>query len=92
MTDAEAHTVIQKIAEVATGVGWQAGVPGADIAGMIVSHLAIHPEHVARFLAEGSELFVDGTIRPEAGSLSYQAMNGQILTPSTLRQMKGVEQ
>lgn len=82
--------IINKIAEVATGVGWQAGVPASDIAGLIVSFLYANPEHVERFMAEGTELFIDGTIRPEWGSLTYRAGTGEILSPAELREKLGM--
>ena len=85
----EQQAVIVRIAEVSTAVGWQAGVPATDIAGMIVSFLAANPEHLSRFMDEGSELFVDGTIRTEHGSLTYRSMGGEILSPADLRQRTG---
>jgi hypothetical protein len=84
------EATINRIAEISSAVGWQSGVPAADIAGMIVSFLHANPEHVGRFLAEGSELFVDGTIDPKSGSLSYRAQSGEILSPSDLRARTGV--
>ncbi|WP_091742597.1 hypothetical protein [Phenylobacterium immobile] len=82
--------VIRRIAEVAAGVASQAGVPGADVAGLIVSFLAANPEHVSRFMAEGGELFIDGTIRAEHGALSFGAMNGKMVTPAESRALKGM--
>lgn len=79
---------IKKIAEVASAVGFQAGVPAADVAGQLVSFLYANPEHVERFMREGTELFVDGTIQPEWGSLTYRAGNGEILSPADLRDRK----
>lgn len=81
--------VIRKIAQVAAAVGFQAGVPASDVAGMIVSVLAAHPEWVERFMDEGSELFIDGSMKAENGSLSYRAMTGAIMTPAALRASKG---
>lgn len=82
--------VIRKIASVSVAVGFQAGVPGSDVAGMIVSFLYANPEHVERFMREGSELFVDGTIRPAHGSLTYLAANGEVLDPAELRRRTGL--
>jgi hypothetical protein len=81
---------IDRIAAVSAAVGRQSGVPALEIAGMVVSFLHANPEHVARFLVEGSELFVDGTIDPKAGSLSYRSQSDEILTPSDLRARTGV--
>lgn len=86
------HSVIKRIADVASAVGWQAGEPGLEAAGHIVSVLAIHPEHVDRFLAEGVELFIDGTFKPENGSLTYRSIGGDILSPTVLRKTQGSAQ
>lgn len=84
--------LIAKIAQVAAAVGFQAGVPALDIAGQMVSILAANPEHIDRFMVEGTELFLDGTFDYENGSLTYRAMNGAILSPSVLREKKGQQQ
>ncbi|MBY2986418.1 hypothetical protein HF280_18140 [Rhizobium leguminosarum] len=84
--------VIAKIAKVAAAVGWQANEPAMEIAGMIVSALAANPEHIERFMAEGTELLLDGTLNFENGSLTYRANNGSILSPSFLREQKGRQQ
>lgn len=73
-------------------MGWQAGVGASETAGHIVSVLAAHPEHIERFMAEGSELFIDGTMRPENGSLTYLARSGKVTSPVVLRQALGIEQ
>lgn len=86
----EAIETIRKIASVSVAVGFQAGVPASDVAGLIVSFLYANPEHVERFMREGSELFVDGTIRPASGGLNYRAANGDVLSPADLRQRTGV--
>lgn len=85
----EQQAVIDRIAEVSAAVGWQSGTPATEIAGLIVSFLHANPEHLTRFMAEGSELFVDGTIRTEHGSLTYRSMGGEILSPADLRQRTG---
>lgn len=84
--------LIQKIAQIASAVGWQAGEPAMEIAGMIVSALAANPEHIDRFMAEGTELLLDRTLNFENGSLTYRAINGSILSPSVLREQKGQQQ
>ncbi len=86
------HAVIKRIADVASAVGWQSGEPAVEAAGHIVSVLAIHPEHVDRFLAEGPELFIDGTFKPENGSLTYRSIGGDILSPTVLRKAQGSAQ
>lgn len=92
LRSSEAVALIRKIADVSTGVGWQSGEPALEAAGQIVSVLAGHPEHIDRFMAEGSELFIDGTFAPENGSLTYRSIGGDILHPSVLRKAKGMEQ
>lgn len=84
--------VVKRIAEVASAVGFQAGVGASETAGLIVSVLAANPEQIDRFMAEGSELFIDGTMRAENGCLSHRAMNGQIVSPTKLREFKGQSQ
>lgn len=87
-----AREFLDRVAEVATAVGWQAGVGASETAGQIISCLYANPEHLERFMAEGSELFIDGTFNPENGSLSYLAINGEITSPAKLRQIRGTQQ
>lgn len=87
-----ASDFIRRVAEIANAVGWQAGVGASETAGQIISVLAVHPEHLERFMAEGSELFIDGTFAPENGSMTYMAMNGQVTSPAKLRALKGHQQ
>lgn len=87
-----AADLVAKIAQVSTAVGFQASEPAMEMAGQIVSVLAANPEYIDRFMAEGSGLFLDGTLNHENGSLTYRAMNGSILSPSVLREKKGQQQ
>lgn len=87
-----ARDIVRRIAHVADAVGFQAGEPAMEIAGQIVSVLAANPEHVDRFLREGAELFLDGTLNVENGCLTYRAAGGAILSPSDLRRRMGKEQ
>lgn len=84
--------IIAKIAQVATVVAFQAGEPAMEIAGMIVSSLAANPENIERFMAAGTELLLEGKIGFENGALSYRANNGEILSPTVLREKKGTQQ
>ena len=78
--------VILHIAEVARGVGRQAGVGASETAGMIVSCLAERPELIERFLKEGSGLLVDGEISPDKGCLTFhRVLDGAVTTPEELR-------
>ncbi|MCA1490144.1 hypothetical protein I6F11_04320 [Ensifer sp. NBAIM29] len=83
---------MEKIAQVANAVGFQAGEPAMELAGQVVSVLAANPEHIARFMSEGTGLFLDGTLNPENGSLTFRSIGGDILHPSVLRQQKGKQQ
>lgn len=87
-----AADIVKRIAEVATATGAMAGEPAIELAGQIISVLAVHPEHIDRFMAEGSELFIDGTFNPEHGSMTYRANSGAILHPSVLREKNGSQQ
>jgi hypothetical protein len=83
---------IDRVAEVSAAFAWQSGVGAMEIAGQIISVLHANPERIDRFMAEGSELFLDGTLSPENGSLSYMAISGRVTHPSVLRKHKGLEQ
>lgn len=93
MTEQKAMSdLVAKIAQVSHAVGWQANEPAMELAGQIVSVLAANPEHIDRFMAEGTELFLDGTFNAENGSLTYRSIGGEILSPSVLRSQKGMSQ
>lgn len=83
------QAILNRIAEVSHAVGSQARVSASEVAGLIVSFLYANPEYTDRFMVEGSDLLVDGTITPEAGSLSYMSANGSIMTPRELRASTG---
>ena len=76
---AAAHVVTQ-IAGVAAGLGWHAGEPAMEIAGGIVSFLANHPDQLERFMREGGEMMIDGTIKAEEGALTWRAASGEMMT------------
>ena len=83
------NNFIKCVAEVSTNVGLHADEPAMEMAGQIISVLAAHPEHTERFIEEGGELFIDGTLAHENGSLTYRSLGGDILHPSVLRSQKG---
>lgn len=83
------NNFIKCVAGVSTNVGFHAGEPAMELAGQIISVLAAHPEHTERFIEEGGELFIDGTLAHENGSLTYRSMGGDILHPTVLRTQKG---
>jgi hypothetical protein len=86
---ATAEDFIKRVAEVADAVAWQAGVGAMEIAGQIISVLHVNPEHIDRFMEEGTALFLDGTLLAENGSLSYMALGGKVHSPSELRERRG---
>lgn len=92
MVATSAPEILSRIAEVAAAVGFQAGEPAMELAGQIVSVLAGQPEHIERFMEQGTGLFLDGTFGIENGTLTYRAINGQILSPSVIREKKGTQQ
>lgn len=55
----------------------------------MVSVLARDPSLVERFMTDGSEMFLEGAIRPEVGCLSWYGRNGQIVTPEFMREHLG---
>ncbi|RVI52126.1 hypothetical protein [Sinorhizobium medicae] len=76
--------LVEKIAQVANAVGWQAG--------QIVSVLAANPKHIERFMSEGAEPFLDGTFNAENDCLTYRSRGGDVLSPSVLRAKKRMQQ
>lgn len=88
MTDATAHGLIKKIAECCYAMGFQANEPAVNLAGFTMSFLVAHPEHIERYMIEGNELWIDGTITFEGGCLSYRANDGEIRMPSEIRSAK----
>ena len=71
--------VIAAIADCANAIGWGAGEPGLEIAGGIISFLAAHPQHIARFMAEPSSVMMDGTFDPHTGGLTWRTSTGEII-------------
>lgn len=91
-TTVDALAFIQKVKDVAAMTGMLSGTGAMEMAGMILSSLAASPENLERFMVEGSELLIDGTISYENGCLSFMAINGTINTPADLRRRKGQQQ
>lgn len=85
MAEISAIDFIKKAAEVSTAVGWQAGVGAMELAGQIVLVLYANPENLPRFMAEGTELFIDGTLHPKNGSLTYMSIGNGVQSPAILR-------
>lgn len=77
--------LVQKIGEVSEAVAWQAGVGAMETAGQILSVLYAKPDLIARFMAEGSGMMIDGSLDVRNGRLSYYTANGSIHTPRSLR-------
>lgn len=87
-----AKEFLDKVAEVSAAVGWQAGVGAVETAGQIISCLYVNPGELERFMTEGSELILDGTVSAQNGSLTYYAGDGRVVSPSQLRKNKGLQQ
>lgn len=81
----EGHALITKIAECCAAMAWQSGEPAIDAAGFTLSFLVAHPEHIERYMREGNELWIDGTITFQGGCLSYRARDGEVRMPSEIR-------
>ena len=79
--------VIETIANHSNAVACLAGVGGCETAGNIISTSHANPELIAEYLATPSATHLDqgDRFRNENGSLSWRAMNGQIVHPSELR-------
>lgn len=82
---ADAHEILNKIAECSHALGLHTNEPGVDMAGHTLSFLAAHPEHIDRYMEEGNGLWLDKTITFEGGCLSYRANDGEIRTPNQIR-------
>lgn len=78
--------VIQKLAQIATDIAWQASVGAMETAGSLVSTLAAHPEKVRAFLAGELSVIDDFTLlQPDQGCLSWHAMSGKVISPADAR-------
>ncbi len=86
MADHSAEDFIERLARTAESVGYQAGVSATETAGQIISFLAAHPDWLGAFMKGGwyalPECFW------ERGCLSWQAINGDIVTPEDYRLSK----
>lgn len=88
MTDA--LQFIEKLADMAEAIGWQAGVGGSETAGQIVSYLAANPGDFDKVMAGG---ILD--LRPDwyaHGRLTWMGTNGQIVHPETARRARVIKQ
>ncbi len=81
----EGHALLVRVTEFSQAMGFQSGIPAVNIAGHTLSFLAGHPEHIDRYMKEGNELWIDGTITYKGGCLTYLAGNGKVLSPSIIR-------
>jgi hypothetical protein len=87
-----AEAIINRIAECAAALGNSTGEPAVELAGQMISVLAVNPQHIERFMAEGNELWLDGTFDVANSSLTYRTMDDRILSPSDFRKLNGIEQ
>ncbi|WP_052265416.1 hypothetical protein [Ruegeria sp. ANG-R] len=83
--------VFRIVAEYSAVTASHAGVGACELAGMVVSVLSAHPELIPAFLDNPSKTVMDhyDTFSWENGSLSWLAMNGDIVTPAQLRAHRG---
>lgn len=79
-----AEEFLTKVVDVSRAIGWQAGEPEMETAGLLISILHNHQEWIPRFMAEGTELFIDVGLWAELGSLNWRAKNGNIVSPEEL--------
>lgn len=84
--------VIQRIAEAAEAIGWQAGVGAMETAGSIVSYLAAHPEDLPK-LMDGTLSVIDWPDRWHIhGVLTWQNAEGKVFTPEFARRHLAIKQ
>lgn len=83
---------LNRVAEVSAAFADAAGVGGVETAGQIISCLAASPENLDRFMVDGAELILDGTIGIGLGGLSWHAADGRVVSPSEYRKRRGVQQ
>lgn len=86
----EARHIVKQIADLAEAIAFQSGTASSELAGQIVSALAANPALIDRFMAEGSNMFLEGELDCERGCLSWYGQNGQIVTPEFMRAHKQV--
>jgi hypothetical protein len=86
-TNMTPEQVIQKLAQIASDVGWQAGVGAMETAGCFVSVLAAHPEKISAFLAGELSVIDDfALLQAEMGCLTWHARgDGQVIHPGDAR-------
>lgn len=70
------EALIRTIAECCHAMAFQSGEPGVDLAGHTLSFLAAHPEHIERYMLEGNELWVDGTISSKGAVCATERLMG----------------
>lgn len=72
--------VIRRIADAANSIAWQAGVGGMETAGGIVSFLAANPQHIDKFMADGSVIDLPADWHRN-GCLTWHGMDGKLHQP-----------
>lgn len=78
---------IQRIADTAEAFAAQAGVGGAETAGLIVSFLAEHPDWTGAFFKRGSTFDLPDNWF-ETGCLTWSAENGKVVHPTYARRSR----
>lgn len=80
MPDYTPEQVIERIAQVARDVGWQAGVGAMETAGSIVSFLSANQQYTQAFMA-GESVIGWPVLWHKHGSLTWQGMDGKVHQP-----------
>lgn len=83
--------VINRIAEAAIAIGWQAGVGAMETAGSIVSYLANNPGQIEDFMA-GRTSPVDWPAGWHVhGCLTWHGQDGKIYSPEFVRRQRVIK-
>ena len=81
----EAQEAIIRVAKLSETIGCLAGVGESELAGQIISCLYAYPELVRELMDGNLDMFEDERMRFQNGALSWQAANGDVVSPSELR-------
>lgn len=85
MSEETDKALIFKIANTANNVAFHAGVGGMEIAGMIVSVLAAHPEITERFMRDDWSIIDEPLMSAEHGCLTFFTAAGPVGSPEAAR-------
>lgn len=80
--------LVKVIAENSHNWSMKTGMPGIEVAGHVLSFLSANPDQIERYISEGNELFIDGTITFFNGCLSFACVDGKVRTADQVRQIR----